>query len=432
MTEKIKPFPFQEIGIDFLLNKQRACLFDEMGLGKTIQTLFAVKHMSRSECLKVLVIAPASLTLMWEKAVNEIITDKQIIKLKGIKEAIKLEDGKTRFVIVSYNYIQKDEQSSRLAKVKWDCILCDEATALKNWTSKTTKGLRKIVSNLTGRLWLLTGTPATKSARDYYTFLNLVEPGKWGNLSEFTSMFCVETFNPFTGYWQYDGVKPEKRKILRAAFKKISLRRLKADVLKELPDKVYSDITIEVDASIVKECKAIDKKGFERAIETNKFSEHIMSLMKQIGLAKTKEIVRFVSEFQGPIVIFCMNTDVLEVLDNELKGLKLCKRITGKEKKEEKDQNLGFFQDGVIDVLLVNIQAGGMGLTMTRADTCVFAQLSWSPKDMRQCEDRLHRIGQKNAVNVVRFIGKDTLDEDIIARLEYKEKFMKEVMGDTK
>lgn len=430
MMTTISPFPFQCIGIDFLLSKQRCCLFDEMGLGKTIQTLFALKHMSRTECLKVLVIAPASLVLMWEKAVKEIIDRAQVIKLKGVKESVKLEAGIPRYVIVSYNYIQKEEQANRLAKVKWDCVLCDEATAVKNWTSKTTKGLRKIVKNLTGRLWLLTGTPATKSARDYYTFLNLVEPGKWGTLGEFTTLFCVETFNPFTGFWQYDGVKPEKRKILKAAFKKISIRRLKKDVIKELPDKVYSDIPIEVDAAIVRECKAIDKKGFLRAIETNKFSEHIMSLMKQIGLAKTKEVVRFVSEYEGPIVVFCMNTDVLEVIDNELKEIKVCRRITGKEKREEKEKNLESFQEGSIDVLLVNVQAGGMGYTMTRADTCVFAQLSWSPKDMRQCEDRLHRIGQKNAVNVVRFIGKDTLDEDIVSRLEYKEKFMKEVLGD--
>lgn len=301
----------------------------------------------------------------------------------------------------------------------------------KNWKSKTCKGFVQLTKSCGGRVWMLTGTPATKDAKDYYPYLAIIQPGKWGTLSEFARMFCNIVYNPWTGFNTYEGVKEEKRPLLRKAFKRVTLRRLKKNVLPDLPDKLIQYIPVEIPANLIIRCQAIDKKQFIREIHVGVgLSKHHMSLMREIGMAKVKTAIDFILNTDVPLVVFCMNVDVLESIHAGIREHKKVCRISGQETVEVKNQAETDFQQGSKDVCLLNIASGGVGITLTRASHALFTQQSWSPKDMLQAAARIDRIGQKNCMNVVHLIGTGTLDEDILEALKYKETFMKEIMGD--
>lgn len=429
----IEPFLFQKTGIEFLNSRERCLLADEMGLGKSLQAIAAAKELSKRGKTNVLVICPASLTLMWDREIRKCLGDApQIIHLRGMKDKVELT-GELRFVIVSYNYLQKEHQVERLRKVKWHGIVADEAHKCKNWKSKTCKGLVKLAESTTGHVWLMTGTPATKSGQDYYPYLAIIQPGKWGTFREFSDMFCNVSVDWWSGGKKYEGVREDKKPLLRKAFSKITLRRLKQAVIKDLPDKIVKNLPVEVDPSIVAECLEIDPELIHRVIlEGRKIDAHVMKVMRSIGMAKVDTAVEYALDVKEPLVIFCTHTDVLHGVREGLeKEGRRCGTITGENNREAKDKAVQDFQNGALDVILCNIRAGGVGITLTRSSHMLFVEQSWSPADIEQAIARTIRIGQvKRCVNITNLIAHKTLDEQILGALVYKSTFMKQVMGD--
>lgn len=426
---RYKLFPYQEEGVRFLKNRTKCLLTSEMGTGKTCQVLQAIDEIC-SEKINVLVVAPAGLLLMWDRAVREWYDNYKIVHMKGHKDAVTLS-GKYRFVLVSYNYVQKPENVARLNKCRWHVMVCEEAHAIKSWSSKQTKGVHNLTAD---RKWLLTGTPATRSGQDYYSYFKLVEGAeKWGTYKEFSEKYCVKRLNRWSGYFEYKELKPDKELEVCRAFGSLMLRHRKCDVLKYLPPKMYQDIPVEVDKSVVAECLALGEGVVERCIENDvALPGHVMKVLRSIGLSKVEECVEIVLNADQPIVVFCIHTDVVENLRDRLvsEGKRVgC--ITGAESREAKDLAVQQFQGGELDVVICNVIAGGAGITLTRSSYVVFLELHWSPAVMRQCEDRCHRIGTvANCVNVVRLVGAGTIDEAVCKSLKKKERMMKAVMND--
>jgi len=428
-------FPFQETGVEFLTSRKRALNCDSMGLGKSIQAMESVRRLSLPmDKTNTLIVCPASLTLMWDRFLRQWFHDEdfEVVHMKGVKSAVHFTK-KRRFVIVSYNYIQKPENVERLKKLRWHFILSDESHAMKNFKSKTCKGFRNLIKGYTGYMWLFTGTPATRSGQDYYPFLEFIQPGKWGTLSEFSEMFCNVSIDYWSGGKRYEGVKDSKRPVLRRAFKKIMIRRRKEEVLKELPSRIDSTVPVTVPDDLVNESKHIPADIIKKAVETGVLtSEHVARMMRAIGIAKVDAAVEYLLGLEEPIVVFCCHHDVVNSIADALKKAgRSYRTVTGEDSRVNKDQAVQDFQNGKVNVILCNIKAGGVGLTMHRASHMLLVEMDWSPAVMEQAIARVERIGQKaSCINVTHLIAHGTIDEQVLETLKYKSTFMKQVMGD--
>lgn len=433
-------FPFQKKGVDFLLANRRCLLSDDMGLGKSVQAIEAVAQMP-GDVVNVLVICPASLTIMWERIARQWFGENVcVVQLKETKKAVALT-GRVRFVLCSYNYIQKPEKVARINKLKWHIVIADESHALKNWTNKTTKGFRAIVDRTTAYIWMMTGTPATRNAADYFTYLKVIESEKWGTLSAFREMFCNKVRDYWSGGYKYEGMKDGKpREILRLAFSKVMLRRLKKDVWKEMPEKLVSVLPVFVNQDRIfenleseNEVKAILKNLRDPSKPIQVLPPSIMRALMKIGEGKVDAAIEYILNCNEPIVVSCCHTEVLHRIKKGLLAAgKKSVSVTGQQSRMGKDNAVMDFQEGVVDIILVNIKAGGVGITLHRARHMLIVEQYWSPAVMEQMIDRIVRIGQQApCVQITHLIASGTLDEDVMDALEYKARFMKKVMGDS-
>lgn len=427
-------FPYQLTGKSFLLKRKRCLLADDMGLGKTVQTLDACKDFIEARTkTNILIVAPAGLCLMWGKEIKSWIPDSQVIQLKEMKDRVALV-GSARFIIVSYNYLQKEDKLKRLLAMKWDIIVCDEAHSMKNYKSKTCKNFCRIVKGYNGRLWLLTGTPATRSGQDYYTYLNLCIPDKWGTLIQFSDTYCNYTTFGYSRIYQ--GVKASKKQQLRKYLDRIMLRRRKVEVLTELPPKLEKFIPVSVDEKVISESLDIDVNIIKKCIaEGQNPPAHIMTLMQSIGMSKVPAALEYILDVCDvePIIVFCRHIEVLESLYNSLRktDTTVCK-LSGSENRDQKQKSIEDFQDRKCDVILCNLKSGGVGHTLTASAHILFVEEDFSPAIMNQAVGRAHRLTQvASCVNVVHLIAEGTVDEDIIENRKQKETFIDYIAGDS-
>jgi SWI/SNF-related matrix-associated actin-dependent regulator 1 of chromatin subfamily A len=298
----------------------------------------------------------------------------------------------------------------------WDLLVCDEAHALKSWSSKQTKNIILIVARACDRVWLLTGTPATRSAADYHPILSVIEPGVHGKFKEFANKFCLS--KPGFGYpgaVQYYGFKNTDE--LKEKVRKVGLRRLKKDVLKQLPGKIYTDLPIVLDD---RELSVEDYVNVTEAFSSGKPDESLAAQLHQLGLEKVSNALDWINGMDEPLVVFAWHRDVIDAL---VAGCnRNCAAIHGGVSAEHKQKIVDDFQKKELDVLFLNIAAGGVGITLTRSNHVLFVEPTWSPALMLQAEDRVHRIGQAaECVNVYHLVAMNTVDELVFRNLKMKE-----------
>lgn len=400
----MKPFDYQEEGISFLISNERCLLADSMGLGKTLQAIIACQRLNLKN---ILVICPAALRLNW---INE------------IKKW--WHEGLDNFEIVSYNFCQVNEKVETLTNKSYDVLLCDEAHALKSWKSTQTQNIIMKVSKVCKRIWLMTGTPATKSAADYHPILSVLEPGKHGKFKVFCEEFCYKKKGfGFPGAIQYYGFKNNEK--LKDMVGAISLRRLKKDVLKELPSKIYSRITVDIESEKVtpEDCELV-RLAFERG----NADMAIATKLREIGMKKVRSALNFIQSIEEPLIVFCWHVDVIKQLINSCN--KDCAAIYGAIDASKKQKIVESFQAGDLEVLFVNIAAGGVGITLTKSNHILFVEPCWSPAMMLQAEDRAHRIGQAaECVNIYHMVAENTVDEAVFDCLDMKRRGIESVMA---
>jgi SNF2 family DNA or RNA helicase len=278
-------------------------------------------------------------------------------------------------------------------------------------------------------------SPATKSGQDYYVYLQTCEPGRHGSYLQFSERFCEKTINWFTRKWEYKGVKKDKRAELGAIFKRLGLRRKLEEVAPELPAKIFTDIPVAMPESVVKKFLEL-KKRYAVAIEAGTIPRdlpgELADLRLEIGLIKSEVAVEYVLNAGRPMIVFTQRIETADTISSSLmeQGIKVGK-ITGAESSTDKDRSVVRFQAGELDVIVANIAAGGVGLTLTRANTVLFAELTSSPAEEGQAIGRINRIGQNAKVlQIIKLIGEKSVDSSIEKSLLYKGEFMSEVMGD--
>jgi SWI/SNF-related matrix-associated actin-dependent regulator 1 of chromatin subfamily A len=407
-----KPFKHQEEARDFLLDRKRAILSDEMGGGKTHSAILACNEIRG----KKLVVCPASLKYNWEKEIR-MTTDEEIIIINdgNIWNNIS-SDGWT---IINYDLLQQHEkniiQENYTVSVFDEVHYCRSIDRKGNPKSTRAKMMLSISQDIEYN-FMLSGTPVVNSNKDLFNLLKVVRHPLGNDFFHFAQLYCGAKIGNFG--WEFDGSSRQEELFVRLKYK--MLRRLKVDLL-DLPKKIRTFIPLSVD---LKEYNnKIDEYMKEKTLlrTEGRHLVHLNAMRKTIALEKTKHTIELADsllEEGKPIVIFTNYEDVLNSIMDKYGSSAM--KISGGVSSKKRNEAVEKFQNGEINVLVCNLIAGGVGLTLIRSHNLIVNDFSWIPAEHLQAEDRVHRIGQDKECNIYYMYAKDTIDEKMSSILEHK------------
>jgi SWI/SNF-related matrix-associated actin-dependent regulator 1 of chromatin subfamily A len=442
--EGLAYLPYQRAGIAFAMRHNSVLFGDEMGLGKTIQVIGLLN--ADTTLRRTLVVCPASLKLNWRNELRRWRTRKLDL-IVGTSTDCPVDWQGEHGLVLIINYDIAAKHRAALIAGGWDMIVCDEAHYLKNPDAKRTqaiigadakKGKDAIEGIPARRRVLLTGTPIPNRPIEGQPLFHFLAPEeKAFQFFPYARKFCSAQRN---GYgWDFSGSSnlQELQDTLRAT---IMIRRLKADVLTELPAKRRAVIEISANgaSSLVKnELRAWEEKeermlALRAAVELSKASDkpedyaNAVAALKEAASAAFAEMSRLrhetalatcpyiIEHVQGlveqgeKIIVFAHHRDVIEKLAGAFGSSAVL--VYGGMPIEERQRNVERFQsDPNCMVFVGGILAAGVGLTLTASAHVVFAELDWVPGNVTQAEDRAHRIGQKEMVIVEHFVLEGSL-----------------------
>lgn len=487
---KKQPYNYQKQAVKFFeINGGRAILGDQPGVGKTLSAIsYATKHQ-----YKTLVICPSSLKLNWRKEINDFTNEKAFVykyvpKKKSKEVAYKKEES--LFHIINYesldSYIKieyKHKCKGKMVKVAgngmtecgcemfnlnkaqtecpqcknkktfkstfhslqyfqdafgedlnpedYDLIVIDESHRIKEkktgWTQVIVKAFRDTVP----RKILISGTAIKSRPSEFFTSLNFLNKDEWNNQHEFGVKYCAGYDTGFG--WDYSGVSN-----LEQLFTRISgvfLRRLKKDVLKDLPPKTYTNLPIELTDAEYKEYEQI-LKSFKKEDKDGKSTEEsylakIAKLKLFTGRCKLKRAVDYIQDIIDGGEKVVVMSDLQELAEEVYKlfpGISVLH--TGSMNENDKFESYQRFQnDKDVKVFSGMIMASGVGISLTEASRLIFLGFGWTPGDMEQAEDRIHRASTTHDnIQIITLYCVGTTDEDIMELLEEKSAVVQKVL----
>lgn len=413
---KAKLRDYQKEGLNFLQNKKDKGLFgilaDEMGLGKTVQTISYILNNKKD---KTLIITPTSLVYNWEAEFKKFAPQLDVVCIYGNKSKRNkyLEDlSKYSVILTSYGTINMDIEFYK--NVKFDNLIIDEGQIIKNPKAIVTKNVKSINSKTK---FVLTGTPFENNYLELWSIFDFLKPGYLFSEKEFKNKFLHDKDNI---------------KYLKMMIKPFILRRTKKQVLKELPDKIeriyYVKMTDEQRKyyntkfkKFTKEAKAMNNsisvlalltKLRQIALDPSIIDDYYYGGSGKINAAM--EIINKCNIDNKKIIIFSQFTSLLDRLKERLNKNNInFYYLDGKTKSNTRVSLCDDFNNNDINVFLISLKAGGTGLNLTSAQTVLHFDPWWNPQIENQATDRAHRIGQKNQVEVIKLIAKDTIEEKI-------------------
>ncbi|WP_029230699.1 DEAD/DEAH box helicase [Butyrivibrio sp. VCB2006] len=411
-------------------------LADDMGLGKTLQVLSlllsikeeSVRNKKKNRCS--LVVCPASLVYNWEHEIKRFTPSLNCELAVGIKPdrvrvTSEIDEENTDVIITSYDLLRRDIDLYKY--IDFDCQIIDEAQFIKNPTTQVAKAVKSL--NASFKI-ALTGTPIENRLSELWSIFDYCMPGYLFSYKHFRE--SIESPAILDG-------DEEAMKRLKRMISPFVLRRLKKDVLKDLPDKLEENIY----APMAKEQEELYKAHLQQIKlmvdsknEEDFRRDRIMILseltrLRQLccdpgliyenysgGSAKADlclEMIKSAAESGHKVLLFSQFTSMLDRLTALLKkeGIKHY-LLTGATKKEDRIQMVDAFQEDDTPVFCISLKAGGTGLNLTAADIVIHYDHWWNIAVENQATDRAHRIGQKNVVTVYRLIMQNTIEERII------------------
>ncbi len=418
-------------------------LADDMGLGKTLQVLTFLLSEKGENKRASLVIAPTSLVYNWQEEVQKFAPELKVTVVSG-QQGVRLEQLKelktSDLVVTSYALIKRDLKLYESTEFKY-CFL-DEAQHIKNPATLNAKAVKSIKAK---GYFALTGTPVENTLTELWSIFDFLMPG------------YLQTHKKFTTRYEMPIVKNGDQKALEDLGRQIKpfiLRRMKKEVLKELPEKVESKMSNEMTAEQSKVYAAYllkAKKQFEDELLANGFEKSqikilaLLTRLRQIcchpslfienyeggsgKLDTLMELVEGAVEGGHRLLLFSQFTGMLSLIKNKLNSLNIQYHyLDGSIKAEDRIKLVNSFNAGEKDVFLISLKAGGTGLNLTGADMVIHYDPWWNPAVEDQATDRAYRIGQKNSVQVIKLITKGTIEEKIYELQQRKKELIDAVI----
>ena len=415
-------------------------LADDMGLGKTLQMLAFLTGIKRDGAEgPTLIACPASVTATWGSEAHRWVPDLKVCLLTGgANERANLIGRANEFdlLVTSYDSLRNDIDSHE--KNHYRVIALDEAQYIKNRETK----LKKSVDRLSGRTKLaLTGTPVENRLSELYSIFEFVMPGYLGSYTGFRQKY--ET--PIAEHSD-QAAKDTLTKLVRPFI----LRRMKRDVLSELPPKTETNCYIQMGEEqrklYVAYANEVRKKMQSAQPQDKLMILSMLTRLRQIccdpalvyegyeqNSCKLDECERMVQELienDHRILLFSQFTSMLDRIEGRLEtqGIR-CFRLQGDTPLEERIRLVNRFNAGQGSVFLISLKAGGTGINLTGADTVIHYDPWWNIAAQNQATDRCYRIGQERAVQVYKLIASETIEENIV-RLQYKKLDLAKVVSE--
>ena len=430
----MKLYDFQKKGGEFLASRNHALLADQMGLGKTAQAITAAMEVN---AFRILVVCPKSAKYNWQN---------EFLAITNINSYVceGLPDFSDPIVICTFENLVKNLRYYK--EVRWDLVIVDESHFVKSPFANRTRavlGSKGILHN-TKRMWLLSGTPAPNHAGEVWTMLKTFGYTKM-SYDAFVNHFCnaYRIGGRYTRL-QISGTNTKHSPELREMLKQFGLRRLKKDVLKDLPPMTHNTIYVEPDTTLdfSQEFQAKLAIEFHALFENlgmhpmgapvdkllstlQLMSQSISSLRRYHGMQKIKPVAELIqSEFDmglyDKLVVFGIHTDVIEQTQELLSDFGSVKIVGSTPAKDRQAAVEAFQHDPKTKIFFGNISAAGTAITLTAASQVLFIEQDWVPGNNAQAADRLHRIGQSNAVSARYVAIHDSLDAKITSTLTRK------------
>lgn len=434
---RLNPYPYQLDGIAFGLKHRRILIGDEPGLGKTLQSIGIV---DTAGAYPALVICPSSLKINWQREFEKFTDKKALILDNATRTAWPyfLQMGMFNVAIVNYESLRKyfvwdtGGKDFRLKDVVFNdaikvfrSVIIDESHRVKDPSAQQTIFTRGIAEGKEWRI-LLSGTPVVNRAEDLVAQLSIM-----GRLQEFggRAKFLAD-------YGENDNLEELSQQLYRRCM----IRREKEKVLTQLPDKTRTDLYVDIanreeyslaEADLAEylrqytECTDREIRRKMRMEALVKF----MTLRSLSAVGKVKQAIDFVRVFLAsgkPLILFC---SLHEIVDELCKAFPEAVTVTGRDNATDKQAAVDAFQSGDAKLIVCSIKAAGVGLTLTASSNVAFIELPWTYADCCQCEDRAHRIGQKDNVNCYYLLGHHTIDHTLYRLIHHKKSIAAQIMA---
>ena len=429
--------PYQVTGFKWLKSLDHygfgGVLADDMGLGKTVQTIAFLQSKYEEKQGRYLIICPSSVVYNWQHEWLNFAPDTETIIISGSKderEAKKQEalDKNIPIWITSYPLVQRD--TDLYEEETFETIVLDESQTVKNSAAKTTQAVRKLKAE---SKIALSGTPIENHLGELWSLFSIIQPGLFKNRKAFQAM---------------------DQSRISAKIKPFILRRLKRDVLDDLPEKTETTEYIELSDNqkrLYQTQHAAIKQEIKTLIDTDELNANRikvlagMTRLRQIccdprlvmpnfegSSSKLERLMEYLEEARANgkrVVLFSQFTSMLKIIRERLDAIDVDYHyLDGQTKNEDRLHLTTRFNTGEKDLFLISLKAGGTGLNLTGGDTVILYDSWWNPAIEDQAADRVHRFGQKKSVQIIRLITTGTIEERINDLQEKKRELIDSVI----
>ncbi|MEO2495290.1 SNF2-related protein, partial [Clostridium paraputrificum] len=404
-------------------------LADDMGLGKTIQVItFVLSKRSK----KTLIITPTSVLYNWKDEFERFAPNVRVGLVHGTKaqrNRMLSEIKKYDVLITTYGTLKNDE--NEYEKLQFDYCIIDEGQSIKNPTSKTTLSVKKINSKCN---FALTGTPIENNLMELWSIFDFVMPGFLFTKERFKAKF----------------IQNKNTEELKSLITPFILRRVKEDVLDELPEKIEKKYLVDMTTKQKSIYKSYVKEIKEK-LKSSKGNINMLTFITKLrevcldpsliiddyngGSGKVNALMELLDNYiegNKKILVFSQFTSALKNIEQNLeeKGINYIYLDGSIGSKERVELVKKFNEEPLISVFLISLKAGGVGLNLTSASVVIHFDPWWNPAIENQATDRAHRFGQKNVVEVIKLISKDTIEEKILLLQEDKKELIESLMDE--
>lgn len=436
---KLPLYPYQAVGTLFLAFTERALLADDMGLGKTAMALAAAKLLREWHGIKkALIITPASVKRQWGREIERF-SDESYTVVGGSKaRRLKQYAEDSFFTVINYELVLRDLEQIRALNA--DLVVLDEAQRIKNWRAKTSQAIKELPHPFA---FVLTGTPLENRLEELYSIVEFLDDKLLGPPWQFMAQHVIkDDWGGIVGYRDLEGV--------RRAIAPILLRRRKADVLQDLPERIDNDLWLELEREQERVYRPLEKEMAallrlpEWGPPENALALSLIGKMREAATAaqlvlpaihsssKLRELPALVEEIASEghkMLIFSQWERMTRYAQASLEPLGIKSvRMHGGLGMRQRERIIEQFSNDPATMLFISTDAGGLGLNLQAASFVINLDLPWNPARVEQRIGRAHRIGQTNPVNVINLIALNTIEQRVLEVLYRKQELFEEIL----